>query len=107
MNKYLIALAAAVVAAAPAAARTDRDNKVSVDVSDVLEKLELDLASVALPNNVVRIAPPAAAAACNTTTSQLAYQYQQVGNMGCKAKIATSKVKKAAKEQAVAKTAAQ
>jgi len=104
MNKYLIAFTAAVAATAPAAAQ---DNKVRVDVSGVLDRLELDLTAVGLTNNVVRLPPPAAASVCNMTTSQLAYQHQQVGNMSCKAGIVSKSLKKAAKEQAVAKTAAQ
>ena len=107
MNKFLIALAAAVAVATPATAQNaDRDGTVGVNVSGVLDRLGIDLNTHAIPNNILRILPPAAASVCNMSTSQLAYQYQQVGNMNCKAMMVSKGLKKAAKAQAVAKTAA-
>lgn len=108
MNKQSASLAAAaalVAAASPAAAW--QANRVHVDVSGVVNRLGLDLATVSLDNNVVLLLPPAAASVCGATTSELAYQQQQGGRMSCKAKLVNGSLKKAAKAQAKPKAAAQ
>ncbi len=99
--KILIAVAAMTALAAPAAAQ--QNGLVNVDVSNVLNNLDLDLLNNSLNNNVVQVPIGIAANVCGVTANVLAAQKKGSDPVSCTAKTASSQLKSAAKAQAVPK----
>ncbi len=103
--KILIAAAAIAAIAAPATAQ--QNGLVNVDVSNVLNNLDLDLLNNSLNNNVVQVPIGIAANVCGVTANVLAAQKKGDDPVTCAAKTASSQLKSAAKAQAVPKAPAQ
>ena len=102
MKKYLVAIAAAAAVAAPAAAQ--QSGLVNVDVSNVLNNLDLDLLNNSLNNNTVQVPIGIAANVCGVNANVLAAQRKSGDLVRCTAKNTSVALKKAAKSQAVPKT---
>jgi len=103
MRKMLMAGAIALGAAtmtAPAAAQ--QSGLVNVNVSDVLNDLDLDLLNNTLNNNTVQVPIGVAATVCDVNANVLAAQ-RKAGGASCTAKNTSQALKQAAKKQAVAK----
>ena len=100
--KMILALAAmTAVAAVPAAAQ--QNGLVNVDVSNVLNNLDLDLLNNSLNNNQVQVPIGIAANVCGVDANVLASQKKGTDPVTCTAKTASAQLKKAAKAQAVPK----
>ena len=103
--KMIFAIAAMTATmAVPATAATQQNGLVNVDVSNVLNNLDLDLANNSLNNNMVQVPIGIAANVCGVTANVLAAQKKGSDPVTCTAKTASSQLKKAAKAQAVPKT---
>lgn len=102
MKKYLIAIAVASAVAAPAAAQ--QNGLVNVDVSNVLNNLDLDLLNNSLNNNTVQVPIGIAANVCGVNANVLAAQRKSGDPVNCTARNTSNALKKAAKSQAVPKT---
>ena len=100
MKKLIIALAVTTAVAAPAAAQ--QSGLVNVDVSNVLNNL--DLLNNSLNNNTVQVPIGVAANVCGVNANVLAAQRKSGGPVTCKATNTSTALKKAAKAQAVPKT---
>lgn len=100
MKNYLVAIAAVAAIATPAAAQ--QSGLVNVDVSNVLN--DLDLLNNSLNNNTVQVPIGVAANVCGITANVLAAQRKGGDTMSCTAKNTSNALKKAAKAQAVPKT---
>lgn len=100
--KTLIAFAALAAIATPAAAQ--QSGLVNVDVSNVLNNLDLDLANNSLNNNTVQVPIGIAANVCGVTANVLAAQKKGDDPVSCTATTTSSALKKAAKTQAVPKS---
>jgi hypothetical protein len=101
MRKMLMAGAFALSAAsmtAPAVAQ--QSGLVNVDVSNVLNNLDLDLLNNSLNNNTVQVPIGVAAAVCGIDANVLAQQAKS-GGASCPATNTTRALKQAAKRQAV------
>lgn len=105
MRKFMFAAFVAAAAIAPAAAQT-QNGLVNVDVTNVLNDLDVDLLNNSLNNNTVQVPVGIAANVCGVTANVLAAQ-KKGGDATCTATSVSSALKDAAKKQAVSKTAAQ
>ena len=103
--KALIAIAVLASATAIPATAATQNGLVNVDVSNVLNNLDLDLLNNSLNNNTVQVPIGVAATVCGVNASVLAKS--TAAPVTCTAKNTSTALKKAAKDQAVAKTAAQ
>ena len=103
MRNILFAAAAAVaVAATPAIAQvSNQGGLVNVDVSNVLNNL--DLLNNTLNNNTVQVPVGVAAAVCGVDANVLAHQHKGNSPVTCTAKNTSQALKQAAKKQAVPK----
>ena len=101
MKKYLVALAMASAVAVPAAAQ--QNGLVNVDVSNVLNNLDLDLLNNSLNNNTVQVPIGIAANVCGVDANVLASQRKANSPVNCTAKNTSQALKQAAKKQAVPK----
>lgn len=107
MRKILIAAAAVAAAATPAIAQVNtQGGLVNVDVSNVLNNLDLDLLNNSLNNNTVQVPIGIAAAVCGVDANVIAHQRKDNASYSCPAKNTTDALKRAAKNQAVPKAAA-
>jgi hypothetical protein len=103
MRKFLIA-AAAIAAATPAVAQiSTQGGLVNVDVSNVLNNLDLDLLNNSLNNNTVQVPVGVAAAVCGIDANIIAHQRKDNATYSCPAKNTTTALKQAAQKQAVPK----
>ena len=75
----------------------------NVDVSNVLNNLDLDLLNNSLNNNTVQVPIGVAANVCGVNANVLAAQRKQGDPVTCTAKNTSTALKKAAKAQAVPK----
>lgn len=100
MKKILIAAALASAVAAPAVAQ-QQNGLVNVDVSNVLNDLELDLLNNSLNNNTVQVPIGVAANVCGVDANVLAGQRKADSPVSCTAENASQALKQAAKKQAV------
>jgi hypothetical protein len=102
MRKMIIAaVVAAGISAAPAAAQ--QNGLVNVDVTNVLNNLDLDLLNNSLNNNTVQVPIGVAANVCGVNANVLAAQ-KNGGDAKCTATTTSKALKQAAKKQAVPKT---
>lgn len=92
--------ASALTLAMPASAQ--QNGLVNVDVTNVLNNLDLDLLNNSLNNNTVQIPIGLAVAVCGIDANILASQRKNA-NYNCPARNVTTALKKAAKAQAVPK----
>lgn len=99
--KILIPAAALAALAAPAAAQ--QSGLVNVDVSNVLNNLDLDLLNNSLNNNTVQVPIGIAANVCGVDANVLAAQRKSDSPATCMATNTSTALKKAAKDQAVPK----
>jgi hypothetical protein len=99
--KILIAAAALAAIAAPATAQ--QNGLVNVDVSNVLNNLDLDLLNNSLNNNTVQVPIGIAANVCGVNANVLATQKKTGDPVSCTATTVSSQLKSAAKTQAVPK----
>ena len=105
MKKLIIAAAAVAVAAvAPAAAQ--QSGLVNVDVSNVLNDLDLDLLNNSLNNNTVQVPIGVAANVCGVNANVLAAQ-RRGGTAQCTAQNTSQALKQAARRQLVPNTSGQ
>lgn len=104
MKVMLIAASAASLFAAPALAQ-HQDGVVNVNVENVLNDLDVDLLNNVLNNNTVQVPIGVAANVCGVTANVLAAQRKAGEPVTCTAKSTSTALKKAAKAQAVPKTA--
>lgn len=105
MRKVMIAAAFALGTAgmgAPAVAQ--QSGLVNVEVSNVLNDLDLDLLNNSLNNNTVQVPIGVAAVVCDVNANVLAQQRKETGTSSCTAENTSTALKKAAREQAVPKT---
>jgi hypothetical protein len=101
-NILFAAAAAAAVAATPAIAQvSNQGGLVNVDVSNVLNNL--DLLNNTLNNNTVQVPVGVAAAVCGVDANVLAHQRKGNSPVTCTAKNTSQALKQAAKKQAVPK----
>lgn len=98
-----ILLAAAALAAIAAPATAQQSGLVNVDVSNVLNNLDLDLLNNSLNNNTVQVPIGIAATVCDVSANVLAAQRKSDSPATCTAKTTSVALKKAAKSQAVPK----
>ena len=105
MRKMMMIAAAAVAAVAtPALAQvSNQGGLVNVDVSNVLNNLDLDLLNNSLNNNTVQVPIGVAANVCGVNANVLAHQRKAGDPVTCTAKNTSTALKQAAKSQAVAK----
>ena len=104
MRNILFAAAAAALTATPALAQvSNQGGLVNVDVSNVLNNLDLDLLNNSLNNNTVQVPIGVAAAVCGIDANVLASQRKGDSPVSCPAKNTTQALKQAAKKQAVPK----
>src|SRR3954454_11483886 len=104
MRKILFAAAAAALTATPALAQvSNQGGLVNVDVSNVLNNLDLDLLNNSLNNNTVQVPIGVAAAVCGIDANVLAHQRKGDTALSCPAKNTSTALKQAAKKQAVPK----
>ena len=99
--RTLIACAALAAIATPAAAQ--QSGLVNVDVSNVLNNLDLDLLNNSLNNNTVQVPIGIAATVCDVNANVLAAQRKSDSPATCTAETTSEALKKAAKSQAVPK----
>ena len=102
MRKMLMAGAFALSAASigtPAVAQ--QSGLVNVDVSNVLNDLEIDLLNNSLNNNTVQVPIGVAAAVCGVDANVIAQQRKANGSYTCPATNTSRALKQAAKRQAV------
>ncbi|HEV2746554.1 MAG TPA: chaplin family protein [Allosphingosinicella sp.] len=105
MRQYLIA-AALVSAAAAAPATAQQSGLVNVDVTNVLNDLELDLLNNSLNDNTVQVPIGVAANVCGVDANVLASQRKASSPAKCTASNTSKALKQAAKKQAVPKAPA-
>ena len=98
MKKLMIAAALVSVAAVPAAAQ--QSGLVNVNVSNVLNDLDLDLANNSLNNNTVQVPIGVAANVCGVNANVLAAQ-RRGGTAQCTANTTSQALKQAARRQLV------
>jgi hypothetical protein len=99
MRKILFAAtAAAAFAAAPAIAQPNQGGLVNVNVSDVLN--DLDLLNNSLNNNTVQVPIGVAAAVCNIDANVIARQRKEGTYQPCTASTTNQALKQAARRQA-------
>lgn len=104
MRKMIFAAAAVALSATPALAQvSNQGGLVNVDVSNVLNNLDLDLLNNSLNNNTVQVPIGVAAAVCGIDANVLAHQHKGKSAVSCPAKTTTTALKQAAKKQAVPK----
>jgi hypothetical protein len=104
MRNILFAAAAAALTATPALAQvSNQGGLVNVDVSNVLNDLDLDLLNNSLNNNTVQVPVGIAAAVCGVDANVLAHQRKGDSPVSCQAKNTSQALKQAAKKQAVPK----
>jgi hypothetical protein len=102
MRKILFAAAAVALTATPAIAQvSNQGGLVNVDVSNVLNNL--DLLNNTLNNNTVQVPIGVAAAVCGVDANVLAKQRKTDSPVSCTAKNTSQALKQAAKKQAVPK----
>jgi hypothetical protein len=101
MKKYLVAAALLSIAATPAMAQ--QSGLVNVDVSNVLNNLEIDLLNNSINNNTVQVPIGVAATVCGVDANVLASQRKADSPVSCTATTTSKALKQAAKKQAVAK----
>ena len=102
MRKILFAAAAAALTATPALAQiSNQGGLVNVDVSNVLN--DLDLLNNTLNNNTVQVPVGVAAAVCGIDANVIAKQRKGNTSYSCPATTTTKALKQAAKKQAVPK----
>ena len=102
MRKILFAAAAAALASTPALAQLNTQNGlVNVDVSNVLN--DLNLLNNSLNNNTVQVPIGVAAAVCGVDANVLAHQRKSDSPASCPAKTTNQALKQAAQKQAVPK----
>ena len=101
MKKFLIASAMLAATATPALAQ--QQGLVNVDVSNVLNNLDLDLLNNTLNNNTVQVPVGIAANVCGVDANVLAGQRKTGSPVTCTASNASQALKQAAKRQAVPK----
>ena len=107
MRKIMFAAAAAAIVATPALAQVNtQGGLVNVDVSNVLNNLDLDLLNNSLNNNTVQVPIGVAAAVCGVDANVIAHQRKDNASYSCPAKNTSQALKQAAKKQAVPKAAA-
>ena len=107
MRKMLLAAAVMAATATPALAQVNtQGGLVNVDVSNVLNNLDLDLLNNSLNNNTVQVPIGVAAAVCGVDANVIAHQRKDNASYSCPAKNTTTALKQAAKKQAVPKAAA-
>ncbi len=102
MKKYLVAAALISAVAVPASAQ--QSGLVNVNVSNVLNNLDLDLLNNSLNNNTVQVPIGVAANVCGVNANVLAAQRKSGGPVTCTARNTSTELKRAAKAQAVPKT---
>ena len=102
MKKYLVAIAFASAVAAPATAQ--QSGLVNVDVSNVLNNLDIDLLNNSLNKNTVQVPIGVAANVCGVTANVLAAQRKSGDPVTCTATNTSTALKRAAKAQATPKT---
>jgi len=101
---FVAAAAAAAMASTPALAQLNTQNGlVNVDVSNVLNNLDLDLLNNSLNNNTVQVPIGVAAAVCGVDANVLAHQRKDNSPVSCTAQNTSKALKMAAKKQAVPK----
>ena len=104
MRKILFAASAAALTTTPALAQvSNQGGLVNVDVSNVLNDLDLDLLNNSLNNNTVQVPVGVAAAVCGIDANVLAHQRKGDSPVSCPAKNTSTALKQAAKKQAVPK----
>ena len=104
LKRTLMTAAVAVgmtAAALPAAAQ--QNGLVNVDVSNVLNNLDLDLLNNSLNNNTVQVPIGVAANVCGIDANIIAQQRKRDGSYTCTADNVSQALKQAAKKQAVPK----
>jgi hypothetical protein len=102
MRKILFAAAAAALATTPAMAQiSNQGGLVNVDVSNVLN--DLDLLNNTLNNNTVQVPVGVAAAVCGVDANVIAKQRKGNTSYSCPATTTNQALKQAAKKQAVPK----
>lgn len=102
MRKILFAAAAAALTATPALAQvSNQGGLVNVDVSNVLN--DLDLLNNTLNNNTVQVPVGVAAAVCGVDANVIAKQRKGNTSYSCPATTTNQALKQAAKKQAVPK----
>ena len=103
MRKIMIvaAFAASGLAAVPATAQ--QNGLVNVDVSNVLNNLDLDQLNNSLNNNTVQVPVGVAAAVCPDLNANVIAKQKKTGTVSCTATNVTQALKQAAKKQAVPK----
>jgi hypothetical protein len=104
MRKMMIAAAALAAVATPALAQvSNQGGLVNVDVSNVLNNLDLDLLNNSLNNNTVQVPVGVAAAVCGIDANVIAKQRKGNTSYSCPATNTSQALKQAAKKQAVPK----
>lgn len=105
MKKLILAAALAALPTAPALAQqTGQAGLVNVNVSNVLNDLEIDLLNNSLNNNTVQVPIGVAANVCGVDANVLARQRKSNSPVRCTATNTSQALKQAAKKQAVPKT---
>lgn len=99
MKSIIVAAALASALAAPAVAQ--QNGLVNVDVSNVLNNLDLDLLNNSLNNNTVQVPIGVAATVCGVDANVLASQRKADSPVSCTAETMSEALKQAAKRQAV------
>lgn len=103
MRKMMIAAALAATTAIAAPATAQQNGLVNVDVSNVLNNLNLDLLNNTLNNNTVQVPIGVAAAVCPDINANVLAKQKKTGTVSCTATTVTQALKQAAKKQAVPK----
>ena len=101
MKKLLIPAVMMAAIATPAIAQ--QNGLVNVDVSNVLNNLDLDLLNNSLNNNAVQVPIGVAANVCGVDANVLASQRKAGTPVNCAATTTSQALKQAAKKQAVPK----
>lgn len=104
MRKIFLSAALGVTAitlSAPAASQ--QSGLVNVDVSNVLNNLDIDLLNNSLNNNQVQVGIGVAANVCGTTVALLVADMKDDGRATCTASSVNDALKQAARRQAVPK----
>jgi len=104
MRKIMFAAAAMAAVASPAFAQvSNQGGLVNVDVSNVLNNLDLDLLNNSLNNNTVQVPVGVAAAVCGIDANVIAHQRKDNASYSCPATNTSQALKQAAHKQAVPK----
>ena len=103
MRKIMLAAAAISATAIAAPATAQQNGLVNVDVSNVLNNLDLDLLNNSLNNNTVQVPIGVAAAVCGIDANVIAHQHKGNTSYSCPATTTNQALKQAAKKQAVPK----